>query len=44
MIAFDSTYFYPIVCYVHTKIFLLYMHNISFILYYYFLLLVNPPF
>ena len=31
MIAFNSTYFYLIVCYVHMKIFLLYMCNISFI-------------
>ena len=31
MIAFNSTYFYLIVCYAHMKIFLLYMRNISFI-------------
>ena len=31
MIAFNSTYFYLIVCYAHVKIFLLYMRSISFI-------------
>ena len=31
MIAFNSTYFYLIVCYAHMKIFLLYIRNTSFI-------------
>ena len=31
IIAFNSTYFYLIVCYAHMKIFLSFMRNISFI-------------
>lgn len=30
-LAFNSTYFYLIVCYKHMKMFLLYVRNISFI-------------
>ena len=37
MIAFNSTYFYFIVCYAHRKIFLLYMRNLSFIFIYLYL-------
>ena len=32
MIAFNSTYFYLIVCYAHMKLFLLYIRNTSLII------------
>ena len=40
MIAFNSTYFYLIVCYAHMKIFLLYIRNTSFIFIYLFVIII----
>ena len=36
MIAFNSTYFYLIVCYAHMKIFLLHIRNTSFTFIYFY--------
>ena len=40
MIAFNSTYFYLIVCYAHMNIFLLYIRNTSFIFIYLFVIII----
>ena len=40
MIAFNSTYFYLIVCSAHMKIFLLYIRNTSFIFIYLFVIII----